>query len=45
MLEVLQFVLSGFWIFVGTVVLIYAAGESIAAIVAAVAYAARRNKP
>lgn len=35
MLEVLKFVLSDFWVFCGTVILIYISGESVSMIVAA----------
>lgn len=35
MLELLKFVLSDFWIFCGTVVLIYVSGESVAMVISA----------
>ena len=35
MLEILKFVLNDFWIFCGTVVLIYVSGESVAMIISA----------
>ena len=35
MLEILKFVLSDFWIFCGTVILIYVSGMSVSMIVAA----------
>lgn len=35
MLEVLKFVLSDFWVFCGTVILIYISGESVSMIVSA----------
>lgn len=35
MLEVLQFIFSGFWIWLGTAILIGTAGQSIAAVILA----------
>jgi hypothetical protein len=36
MLEVLQFIFSGFWVWVGTVILIFVIGEGVARVVSAI---------